>query len=72
MVTPDIAKPEKNYLVQPTLLRAFPMVTLFPLIILVMYVIIKGCPYGLKVLNCIWEQTFKDDDYNWKDVIKLY
>lgn len=60
------------YLVQPTLLKAFPMATLFPLNILVMYVIIIGCAYGLKVLSRLWSQTFKDEDYNWKDIIKLY
>lgn len=60
------------YLVQPKLLAAFPMTEIFPLNILVMYVLIIACAYGLKVLSRIWAQTFKDDNYNWKEIIKLY
>lgn len=60
------------YLVQPRLLTAFPMTELFPFNILVMYIMIIACAYVLKVLSRIWAQTFKEDNYNWKEIIKLY
>lgn len=60
------------YLVQPRLLEAFTMTEIFPLNILVMYVMIIVCAYGLKVLSRIWAQTFNDENYNWKEIIKLY
>ena len=60
------------YLVQPKLLVTFPMTEIFPLNILVIYVMIIACAYVLKVLSRIWAQTFNDDNYNWKEIIKLY
>lgn len=60
------------YLVQPRLLEAFPMTEIFPLNILVMYVMIITCAYGLKMLSRFWAQTFKDENYNWKEIVKLY
>lgn len=60
------------YIVQPRLLHAFPMTTIFPLNIFIIFGLIFVCAFALKILSRIWEQTFKDADYNWKDIIKMY
>ena len=45
---------------------------LFPLNIVVIPLGILIAAYLLRCLARIWEQTFKDADYNWKQIIKLY
>lgn len=59
------------YLVQPRLLTD-KFNSIFPLNLLLMYAIILVAAYLLRCLSRIWMQTFKDGEYNWKDVFKLY
>lgn len=60
------------YIVQPQLLMRFTMLSIFPLNIVVVFIIIVVCAYALKVLSRIWAQTFKDGIYNLKEIFKLY
>lgn len=59
------------YLVQPMLLTD-KMNALFPLNLLLMFLIIFVAAYLLRCVSRIWSQTFKDGEYNWKEVVKLY
>lgn len=59
------------YLVQPSLLTD-KFNNIFPLNLLLMYVIILVAAYLLRCVSRIWMQTFKDGEYNWKEVFKLY
>lgn len=45
---------------------------LFPLNLVVILLGILVAAYLLRCLARIWEQTFKDADYNWKQITKLY
>ena len=59
------------YLVQPILLTdAFNY--LFPLNLILMYLIIFVAAYLLRCVSRIWLQTFKDADYDWKAIYKFY
>ena len=59
------------YIVQPLLLTD-KMNHLFPFNLLIMFMIIILVAYILKSASRLWSQTFKDEDYNWKEIIKLY
>ena len=58
------------YLVQPVLLTD-KMNWLFPLNLIIMFVIIIFAAYILRCLSRIWMQTFKYEDYDWKAVVKI-
>ena len=58
------------YLVQYTLFTD-KMNSIFPLNIIIMFVIIIFVAYILRCLARIFSQTFKDGDYDWKAIIKL-
>lgn len=58
------------YLVQYSLFTD-KMNQLFPFNIIIMFIIIVIVAYGLRCLSRIFSQTFKDTNYNWKDVFKL-
>lgn len=45
---------------------------IFPLNILVLFAIIVVSAYILKCMGKIWAQTFKDGDYDWKEVVKPF
>ena len=45
---------------------------IFPLNLLVIFSTILVTAYLLRCLSRIWSQTFKDGDYDWRDVTKLY
>lgn len=45
---------------------------LFPLNILIIFIVILFVAYCLRCLARIWAQTFKESDYDWKGVFKLY
>lgn len=59
------------YLVQSSLFTDS-MNAFFPFNLLIMFVYILLVAYVLRCMARIWSQTFKDGDYNWKEVIKLY
>lgn len=44
---------------------------LFPLNIPIIFLVILICAYLLRCLSRIWAQTFKDCEYNWKEVFKI-
>lgn len=60
------------YLVQPPIIKTFAMPHLFPLNVAVVVTIILLGAYCLKCISRMWEQTFKEADYDWKEVIKPY
>lgn len=45
---------------------------MFPLNVPIFFVIIVAAAYMLRCFARIWSQTFKDVDYDWKAVVKLY
>ena len=45
---------------------------LFPLNLLIMQVIIIAAAYVLRCMTRIFAQTFKAEDYNWREVFKPY
>lgn len=46
------------------------MLEYFPLNILMVFAMIVFFAYALKCLGQVWLQTFKDSDYNWKEILK--
>lgn len=58
------------YLVQASLFTD-KMNAIFPLNLLIMFVIIVVMAYILRCLSRVFSQTFKDMDYNWKEVFKM-
>lgn len=60
------------YIVQPDILKAFPLISLFPFNIIIVFMLIIAAAFLLKVLSRIWQQTFMEKDYCWKEIIKLY
>ena len=58
------------YIVQPILIHKFALPEYFPANILIVYVIIICFAYLLKCLGCVWEQTFKEADYDWRGIVK--
>lgn len=58
------------YLVQYSLFTD-KMNQLFPFNLIIMFIIIVIVAYALRCLSRIISQTFKDTNYNWKDVFKL-
>lgn len=58
------------YIVQPILIREFTLPELFPINILIVFLIIIGLAYLLKCISRIWEQTFKEANYDWVYIIK--
>lgn len=60
------------YIVQPPILRTFPMTEIFPLNIIVIFAMIIACAYILKILSRVWQQTFREAEYDWKEIAKLY
>jgi hypothetical protein len=59
------------YLVQKALFTNT-MNHIFPLNLIIMFLIILIAAYILRCLSRIFAQTFKDQDFNWKIVFKLY
>ena len=59
------------YLVQGTLFTD-KMNCIFPLNLLVMFLIIIAVAYALRCLARIFSQTFRAEDYNWREVFKAY
>ena len=59
------------YLVQPRLLTD-KFNSIFPFNLIIMFLIIFVSAYLLRCLSRIWMQTFKDGEYDWKAIIKLY
>lgn len=59
------------YLVQYALFTD-KMNSIFPINIIVMFVIISIAAYVLRCLSRIFSQTFKEQDYDWKAVFSLY
>lgn len=59
------------YLVQPVLFTD-KMNRIFPVNILIMFAIILVAAYILSCASRIFAQTFKEGDYNWKEVVKVY
>lgn len=59
------------YLVQGSLFTD-KMNKIFPLNLLIMLIIIIAVAYILRCLSRIFAQTFKPEDYNWKEVFKAY
>lgn len=45
---------------------------LFPLNLLIMLVIIIAAAYVLRCMARIFAQTFKAEDYNWREVFRAY
>lgn len=58
------------YIVQPILIHKFALPEYFPANILIVYVIIVCFAYLLKCLGRVWEQTFKEADYDWRGIVK--
>lgn len=58
------------YLVQSSLFTD-KMNAIFPLNLLIMFVIIVVMAYILRCLSRVFSQTFKDMEYNWKEVFKM-
>ena len=59
------------YLVQPRILTDR-FNNLFPFNLLLMFAFIFIAAYLLRCVARIWTQTFKDGDYDWKAILKLY
>lgn len=59
------------YIVQPRIITD-KFNNLFPLNLLLIFVAILLAAYCLRSLGRLWAQTFKDEDYNWKEIIKPY
>lgn len=45
--------------------------SIFPFNILVIFAEILAVAYVLRCLGRIWSQTFKEEDYDWKEVLKV-
>lgn len=58
------------YLVQSSLFTD-KMNSLFPLNIFVMFVIIVGFAYIVRCASRLFAQTFRDMEYNWKEIVKI-
>lgn len=58
------------YLVQPALLTD-KLNWLFPLNLILMFAIILSAAFVLRCLSRIWMQTFKNEDYYWKAVVRI-
>lgn len=61
----------ESYLIQYSLFTTM-MNGIFPLNIPLMILIVLLVSFICKCLSRIFIQTFKDENYNWKDIIKLY
>lgn len=59
------------YIVQPSILTD-KLNFLFPLNLLIIFVEIIIFAYGLRTLGRIWMQTFREEDYDWKEIIKPF
>lgn len=59
------------YIVQPSLLTD-KLNNIFPINIIVVYLVIIVVAYGLHCASQIWRQTFSKENYNWRAMIKLY
>lgn len=60
------------YIVQPDILASFPLMTLFPFNLIVVFLMILSAAFFLKMLSRLWKQTFMEGDYYWKDIVKPY
>lgn len=58
------------YIVQPIIIRNWPLTELFPLNVVIVFLIIVFSAYVLKCLSHVWSQTFKETDYNWQEIVK--
>lgn len=61
----------ESYLIQNSLFST-KMNDIFPLNLPIMILIVLLVSFICKCLSNIFIQTFKDADYKWKDIIKLY
>lgn len=59
------------YIVQPSLLTD-ELNHLFPFNLFIMFFVIFVVAYFLKCLSRMWSQSFKEENYDWKDIIKAY
>lgn len=59
------------YLVQSVLFTD-KMNDIFPANILIMFIIIIIMAYILRCVSRVFAQTFRDGDYNWKEVVRVY
>lgn len=59
------------YLIQGALLSS-KMNSIFPLNIPIMFIIITVAAYFLRSVARFFTQTFREEDYNWKNIFKLY
>lgn len=59
------------YFVQYPIFDLFPMTGIFPLNVPVLFVLVFICAYILHCLSNVWTQTFKEGDYNWKEIFRL-
>ncbi len=62
------------YMVQRGLLDAISdsWNAIFPLNLILLFILIVLSAYVLKCISRFWVQTFKDEDYNWRNIIKPY
>lgn len=58
------------YIVQPIIIRNWPLTELFPLNVVIVFLIIVFSAYVLRCLSHVWSQTFKEADYNWQEIVK--
>lgn len=61
----------ESYLIQYSVFTTS-MNNIFPFNLPIMIIIVLLIAFICKCLSRVFIQTFKDTDYNWKDVIKLY
>ncbi len=59
------------YIVQPKIITD-KFNNIFPFNLILIFIAIILAAYLLRSLGRIWSQTFKDEDYNWKEFIKPY
>ena len=57
------------YIVQSIIIREFAMMKYFPLKILIVFIMVVFFAYVLKCIGQVWRQTFKDSDYDWKEIL---
>ena len=58
------------YIVQPVIIRKYPLTEFFPLNVVMVFLMIVFSAYVLRCLSQVWSQTFKETDYNWREVVK--
>lgn len=59
------------YIVQPRIITD-KLNSIFPFNLVVIFVAIIIAAYLLRCLGRLWSQTFKEDDYNWREIVSPY